>query len=138
MNRLCLCISSQTPLVRFNLSYEDLVQKYRALDQPVDLSRLVEGEDYEFTAGGVTRMVFPLLKRMLQEGRIVNPHWISLNPTGPEKVTTAGITLDHVQLERNKLKGHGYAKETMWKALHGIQKGIEPVYSLLWQDEFVD
>ena len=138
MNRLRLCTSSQTPLVRFNLSYEDLVRKYRALDQPVDLSRLVEGEDYEFTAGGVTRMVFPLLKRMLHEGILADPHWISLNPIGPEKVAVAGITLNHVQLERSRVKGYGYAKETMWKALHGIQKETEFVDSLLWQDEFVD
>ena len=138
MSRLHLCVSSQTPLVRFNLSYENLVRKYRALDQPVDLPRLVEDEDYEFTAGGVTRMVFPLLKRMLQEDIIVDPHWISLNPMGPEKIAADGITLNHVQLQRSRVKGYGYAKETMWKALHGIQKKIEHVDSLLWQDAFVD
>lgn len=136
MKRLHLCVSSQTPLVRFNLSHEEIAQKYGGLNQPINLECLVEGEDYGFTAGGVTRMVFPLLKLMLKDSLVKNPHWVSLNPTGPKKLTASGITFDHVQLERKRAKGYGKAKETMWKVLHGIQK--KPADSLFWQDEFVD
>lgn len=138
MKGLRLCVSSQTPLVKFNLSYDGLTRKYKGLAQTVELSRLVEGEDYEFTAGGVTRMLFPLLKRMLQKGVVTNPYWISLNPMGPEKITAASITLHHVLLEKERMKGYGRAKETMWKAFHGIQRGQGEADSLFWQDGFVD
>jgi glycosyltransferase involved in cell wall biosynthesis len=125
-------------LVRFNESLQDMQKKYEFLDQPIDLANLSEGEDYEFTAGGVTRMVFPLLKRMIEGGILTNPHWVSLNPLGPERVTAEGIKLDYVQLGKERMKGYGLAKETIWKALHGIQGENEPVDSLVWQDEFVD
>jgi glycosyltransferase involved in cell wall biosynthesis len=138
MEKFSLCVSSQTPLIRFNASFEDILQKYEVLDQPIDLANLEEGEDYEFTAGGVTRMVFPLLRRMLDRGILTNPHWVSLNPLGPERITAEGITLDYVQLGKERLKGYGLAKETIWKALHGIQEEQESVDSLMWQDEFVD
>jgi glycosyltransferase involved in cell wall biosynthesis len=138
MEKFSLCVSSQTPLIRFNVSLEDVLQKYEVLDQPIDLANLSEGEDYEFTAGGVTRMVFPMLRRMLDGGTLTNPHWVSLNPLGPERITAEGMTLDFVHLGKERMKGYGLAKETIWKALHGIQEGQESVDSLMWQDEFVD
>jgi glycosyltransferase involved in cell wall biosynthesis len=125
-------------LVRFNASLEDILQKHEFLEQPIDLANLSEGEDYEFTAGGVTRMVFPLLRRMIDGGMLTNPHWVSLNPLGPERITAEGIELDYVQLGKERMRGYGFAKETIWKALHGIQGEHEPVDSLIWQDEFVD
>jgi len=136
MKGLGLCVSSQTPLVRFSQSHEEIVRKYSGPNQLLDLSQMLEGEDYEFTAGGVTRMVFPLVKHMVREGISESPHWISLNPIGPEKITASGITLHHIKLETERMGGYGYTKESIWKALHGIQK--EPVDSLLWRDEFVD
>lgn len=135
MERLSLCVSSQTPLVRFNSS-EDMIQKYVVLGPTVNLANLVEGEDYEFTAGGVTRMIFPLLKMLHNKDILINSHWVSLNPIGPEKVTVGDITLDHVNLARARMAGYGKTKETMWQALHGIEK--EPVDLLFWQDEFAD
>lgn len=138
MERLSLCVSSQTPLVRFNLSQEDIVQKYRNLAQPLKLANLVEGEDYEFTAGGVTRMVFPLLRKMLDEDILTGTHWVSLNPMGPKRIEANNIMLNHVQLEKERMGGYGRAKETMWKTLHGIKKERKPVELFLWQDEFID
>jgi glycosyltransferase involved in cell wall biosynthesis len=138
MEKFSLCVSSQTPLIRFSASLEDILQKYEFLNQPLDLANLAEGEGYEFTAGGVTRMVFPLLKRMLDEGILTNPHWVSLNTFGPERITAEGITLDFVKLKKDRMKGYGLAKETMWKALHGIKQEQRSVDALTWQDEFVD
>jgi len=137
MAKISLCVSSQTPLVRFNLSYGDLIKKYGRLSLPINLTNLAEGDDYEFNAGGVTRMVFPLLKRMLDTGILKSPQWVSLNSIGPETITTSGITFHHVQLEKERVKGYGLAKESIWQALHGIQKegNLSP---LLWQDEFID
>jgi len=83
-------------------------------------------------------MVFPLLKRMLNEGIVEDAHWVSLNPTGPEKAAVDGITLHHVSLESEKMKGYGYTKEAIWKAIHGIPQKLESASQVLWQDEFSD
>jgi len=138
MEKLSLCLSSQTPLVRFNIEYQDTLAKHGASGQLINLEQLVEGEIYQFTAGGVTRMVFPLLKRMIEEGSLANPNWISLNPFGPEKIMVGGITLHHVRLDKERMKGYGQAKEAIWKAVHGIPEENLPVDSLFWQDEYAD
>jgi len=104
----------------------------------LDLSSLTDGVDFQFTPGGVSRMVFPLLKRMLNEGIVKDPQWVSLNPTGPEKATVNGITLHHVSLEAEKMKGYGYTKEVIWKAIHGVPQKLESASQVLWQDEFCD
>ncbi|MEM2889730.1 MAG: glycosyltransferase family 4 protein [Candidatus Hadarchaeum sp.] len=136
MNEISLCVSSQTPLVRFSTDYEEILRKRGLKGGPLDIYNFTEGEDYTFTAGGVTRMVFPLLRQMVGQGLLRDPHWISLNPIAPETITVGKITLKHVRIERERMGGYGQAKETIWKALHGIQK--EPVNSLFWQEEFVD
>ncbi|MGQ9788558.1 MAG: hypothetical protein ACUVQM_04570 [Candidatus Hadarchaeaceae archaeon] len=136
MGEISLCVSSQTPLVRFLTDYGEILRKRGLEGEPLDISSFVEGEDYTFTAGGVTRMVFPLLREMVGQGFLKNPHWVSLNPLAPETLNIGNIKLTHVRIARERMSGYGQAKETIWKALHGIQK--EPVNSLFWQQEFVD
>src|SRR5579864_4633771 len=107
MNRnLKICINTQTPLVQFT----ERVPRVGSLgEQPsvTDLSTLTEGLDYSFSVGGLTRMVFPLINRMLKEGTLEDAHWISLNPNGPETIRVGGITLHHVSLEKDRLAGYG-------------------------------
>ena len=133
-----ICVNTQTPLVRFILPQGDRGQKPGESYGPLDLSLLTEGRDFQFTPGGVTRMIFPLLKRMLTGGIIEDAHWVSLNPTAPEKVTVDGITLHHISIEAEKMKGYGYTKEAIWKTLHGTPLAPESASQLLWQDEFSD
>lgn len=83
-------------------------------------------------------MVLPLLKLMLAKGIIKVAHWVSLNPTGPEKAMINGITLHHLALETEKMKGYGRTKEVIWRTIHGIPQEQEPASQLLWQDEFFD
>ncbi|MGC8817090.1 MAG: glycosyltransferase family 4 protein [Candidatus Hadarchaeum sp.] len=136
MDEISLCISSQTPLVRFSADCGEILRKRGLVGKSLDISNFVEGEDYTFTAGGVTRMVFPLLKQMPERGFLKNPHWVSLNPLAPEELTVGGITLNHVRIDRERLGGYGYTKEALWRTLHGILK--EPPESIFWQEEFVD
>lgn len=124
--------------MRFNIARVELEQRYEELRSPFDLGLLAEGIDFEFTPGGVTRMVFPLLKRMLAGGIVEDAHWVSLNPMGPEEVTVDGISLHHVSLGAERMKGYGYTKEAIWKIFHGIPPELEPASQLLWQDEFSD
>lgn len=67
MEKMDICINSQTPLIRFKLQYTELVEKYGDLPDPVPLDMLIEGEDYEMSPGGVTKIVYPLLNRMFEK-----------------------------------------------------------------------
>lgn len=98
-----------------------------------------EDIDYHFSTGGVTRMVFPLIERMLSRGLIENVHWVSLNPSGPEKIKLDGLTLHHISLQKERLLGYGNVKETIWGAIHGTQSvsgSNSTVEDVFWTDDF--
>jgi glycosyltransferase involved in cell wall biosynthesis len=97
---------------------------------------LREEADFEFTPGGVTRMVLPLLTSMLRSGAIDDAHWVCLNPGAPPKVRMDKITIHHISLARERTTGYGKAKETIWRAFHGLDRRAEG--ELLWDDNFVD
>jgi glycosyltransferase involved in cell wall biosynthesis len=133
-----MCVNTQTPLIQFKLSRD-------RTDQPEDfrpvanISEMVEDVDYQFTTGGVTRMVYPLVKRLLYEGFLEDAEWISLNPSGPETVTANGVTFHHISLEKERLSGYGKTKETIWGAIHGTnEKTRDPskVEDIFWSDDF--
>ncbi|MEM2226117.1 MAG: glycosyltransferase family 4 protein [Candidatus Bathyarchaeia archaeon] len=138
MPPLRICVNSQTPLIRFNLTPEELARRYGKTSAPLDLGCLAEGRDYQFTPGGVTRMVFPLLKRMLGEGILEEAHWVSLNPTGPAEVRADGIALHHVSLAGDRMRGYGHVKEAIWRIIHGMPLDLGSAAQILWQDEFSD
>ncbi|MDI6917287.1 MAG: hypothetical protein QMC80_05770 [Thermoplasmatales archaeon] len=52
IQNLKICVNTQTPLVRFNLSYDELLERYNELSDPVPLKMLQEDTDYNFTTGG--------------------------------------------------------------------------------------
>lgn len=132
-NEMKLCVASQTPLISFLLPEEHLRKKYDKT--PLELQELKEGEDYEFTAGGVTRMVYPLLLEMRKRGLVKTAHWVSLNPRAPSSLPSSGLFLHHLKLEEGRLSGYGAAKEALWRMFHGLSK---EALEFLWQDEFID
>jgi hypothetical protein len=89
MMKLLVC--SQTPLLRFIKPFQDFTAA-------VDASSMVEGVDFVFSPGGVTRMVYPLLMHMLDMGIVKECHWVSLNPSGPETLIFNGLKLHYVRL----------------------------------------
>ncbi len=127
MKRLKICVNSQTPLIRFKLGYPELLEKYGTLEEPIDLKMLVEGEDYEYTPGGVTAMVYPVLKRMVKEGIIYEPSWVSLGPNAPSQVFLDGMMLYNVSLEDRDIHLYSSFKEGIWQEIHGLsQMQIRP------------
>ena len=102
----------------------------------IDLSTLKDGVDYQFSTGGLTRMVYPLVNRMLADGTLQDAHWISLNPSGPETVKVGGITLHNVSIEKDRLAGYGNTKETIWGAVHGINATNRATQDAFWSDDF--
>lgn len=142
MPNIKLCVNTQTPLVKFISKASELQDDLVPAPEPQDIHQLKEGADFQFTPGGVTRMVLPLLQHMVHDGIVESAHWVSLNPTGPAEVTFDGITLHHIQLGAERIKGYGNTKETIWKTLHGLptasSQALAPPTQVFWQDAFSD
>lgn len=128
-----LLVNTQTPLIRFNLSYDALIKKYGKLQDPLDLSQLKEGEDYIVSPGGVTRMIYPLLLRLREH----SPHWVSLNPNAPPRIVVNNIVIHNLDIPRSRLRGYGYVKETIWRLFHRLIDMIN-VGDVVWSDDYVD
>lgn len=107
---------TQTPLARFRVDAEEILMRLGVREGPVDLRSLREGEDYVLSPGGVTRMVYPFLARLVSIGD--RPWWISLNPRAPRVVEIEGIRIYHISLAPERVRGYGEAKETIWGAIH--------------------
>jgi len=133
MGAVSVCINTQTPLLQFSST--------EGGSRPVwefetDLSKLHEGVDYRFSPGGVTRMVYPLARRLIAEGAWRDVHWVSLNPRAPETVSLPdGITLHNVALDRERLDGYGKAKEAIWTTVHGLA-APRIARDLFWTDDY--
>jgi len=135
---LRICVNSQTPLVRFNATAKEIEERYGKTPGAIALSSMYEGSDYELTPGGVTRMILPLLKKMMAGREISEPFWVSLNPSAPQKAVLDGITLVNIHMGPDMMKGYGTVKEAIWKEVHGIPRTPLSVASLVWSDEFTD
>jgi len=117
-----ICVNTQTPLIRFNMSYPELVEKYGTLPEAVDVGMLEEGEDYYFSPGGVTAMVYPLLRRMKEEGIVERAMWVSLSPESPPLLTADGIDFVNIDMEREEKEGYVRFKDRLWNEIHGIER----------------
>ena len=120
MAPLSLCINTQTPLVQF-LRPADGSRLDPASRDPTDLATLQEGVDFRFSPGGVTRMVYPLVRRLLREKFVSEAHWVSLNPHAPSTVKLGGVTLHNVAIEGERMAGYGLVKEAIWSRVHDLE-----------------
>lgn len=132
MARLDLCINTQTPLVQF---LADRKGHPRGETGAVDLARLREGVDYRFSPGGVTRMVYPLLRRMAEDGLLGTTHWVALNPSAPATVRLERVTLHNIALGPERMAQYGRVKEAIWARMHEID-GSERRDDLFWTEAF--
>jgi glycosyltransferase involved in cell wall biosynthesis len=126
-----LCINTQTPPIKFKMSYNELLEKYGVLDDPLDLGSLEKGIDYEFSPGGVTAMVLPLLDRLMKSGFTVDPIWVSLGVSYPPNLLVNGITVSHVELAEADLRAYSGFKESLWSTIHGLA-GRQPKKEEYW------
>ncbi len=117
-----ICVNSQTPIVRFKMSYDELLEKYGRLSDPLDIQSLEEGIDYEFTPGGVTNMLYPSVKSMLEDGFMERVVWVSLGVNYPPRVSVGNLLISHVEVEENVLRNYTSFKEGLWSEIHGLSK----------------
>ncbi|MCW6159427.1 MAG: glycosyltransferase family 4 protein [Thermoplasmatales archaeon] len=125
-----ICVNSQTPIVRFKLSYNDLLEKYGELPDPLDIQSLEEGIDYEFTPGGVTNMLYPSVKTMMEEGFLEKVIWVSLGVNYPPRLSMGNLTISHVEVDERVLRNYTGFKEGLWSEIHGAGR------SKFTQEEF--
>jgi glycosyltransferase involved in cell wall biosynthesis len=133
---LSLCINTQTPLVQF-LGSVDGSRLDPATRDPTDLATLREGVDFRFSPGGVTRMVYPLVRRLLREQFVSEAHWVALNPHAPPTVRLGGMTLHNVTIEGERMAGYGEVKEAMWSRVHDLEPAKRH-NDLFWTEAFSD
>jgi glycosyltransferase involved in cell wall biosynthesis len=134
MAPLSICINTQTPLVQFLRPAEGHLLDGATRDG-TDLSTLQEGTDYRFSPGGVTRMVWPLIRRLIKDGVIEDAHWIALNPKAPATVRMGPMTLHNVAIDEEKMAGYGEVKEAIWGRIHDLEPA-EPHDDLFWTEAF--
>jgi len=126
-----ICACSQTPLIRLKRVNEGKVQP------PIDISTLELNTDYMLSPGGVTRMLYPLLRHMLVTGKIDDAHWVSLNPVGPRELIVDKIKLHYVKLREEAMRSYGIVKERMWKMFHGAETELGvSLPELAWVDDY--
>jgi glycosyltransferase involved in cell wall biosynthesis len=133
---LTVCINTQTPLIQF-LAPQQKRELMPPFDGASEVEGLVEGVDYRYSPGGVTRMVFPLVRRLLHSGVLGDAHWISLNPTAPPTMRFQGVTLHGLGLDPERMANYGRVKESIWGTLHGTENGL-PDDEVFWSTDFTD
>ncbi len=117
-----ICVNTQTPLIRFRISAPDLIEKYGTLPDVINLSELVEGEDFSYSPGGVTAMVYPLLRKMKEKGVVDRAMWVSLSPESPTEITTGDITFVNIDLGRHDAERYVRFKDKLWNEIHGTDR----------------
>ena len=131
---LSICINTQTPLVQFLGAAEGNLLDGANRDS-TDLATLREGIDYRYSPGGVTRMVYPLVRRLLKENFLSEAHWVALNPHAPATVRMGALTLHNVAIEGERMAGYGKVKEAIWGRVHEID-AAEQHDDLFWTEAF--
>jgi glycosyltransferase involved in cell wall biosynthesis len=129
-----LCVNTQTPLLQFGAARTTEGVPVRP-PETARLSDLEEGVDYQFSPGGVTRMVYPLLRRLRLDKYLHSTHWVALNPFAPETVFSGDLTLHNVRIAPDRLAAYGNVKETIWGTVHGLRHP-EGSDDLFWSDDF--
>lgn len=118
-----ICVNSQTPFIRFKIGYEELLEKYGSLSDPLDLKELEQGVDYEYTPGGVTAMVYPSMKNLISKGYLNAVKWVSLGVNYPPRVLVDNILISHIEIDENVLREYTAFKEELWLEIHGAGRG---------------
>jgi Glycosyltransferase len=112
-----IAINSQTPPVRFDVNYREILERYEEKDLPLDLSRL-DPSDYTLTVGGVAKMMLGLISK----ANFSRTRWVSLGPGYPPSVKMGDVEVHFVDLEPNTLRHYTNFKEGLYNEAHGIKK----------------
>lgn len=110
-----ILINTQTPPIRLNLTYEEILEKYSFSTEAIDVSYL-NIEDYQITVGGVSNMMFDYLDSQ----NLKLKRWVSLGPKYPPKMKIKDIELHFIDLDVEKISGYTKFKEGIYNESHGL------------------
>ncbi|QKQ99247.1 glycosyltransferase family 4 protein [Metallosphaera tengchongensis] len=112
-----IAINSQTPPVRFNLTYRDILEKYGEVPIPLDLRTLSE-QDYYVSVGGVSRMMISYIKN----SNMKKVRWVALGPGYPPQAILDDIEVHFVDLPPHVLSNYTKFKEGLYNEAHDLQR----------------
>ncbi|MCH1770031.1 MULTISPECIES: glycosyltransferase family 4 protein [Metallosphaera] len=110
-----IAINTQTPPIRFNFTYKELLERYGEVLIPLDLSSLSD-QDYQISVGGVARMMMSLVKTSGFE----RSRWVALGPGYPPQAVLEGIDIHFIDLPPTLLSSYTRFKEGLYNEAHGM------------------
>ncbi|MEL9970024.1 MAG: glycosyltransferase family 4 protein [Metallosphaera sp.] len=112
-----IAINTQTPPIRFNFSYRELLERYGDLSIPIDLGTLSD-QDYQVTVGGVSRMMLSLISHV----NFSKSRWVALGPGYPPQVYLSNIEIHFIDLPPQLLSNYTRFKEGLYNEAHGLYR----------------
>lgn len=112
---ISITINTQTPPIRFNLNYQDLLSKYGYLELPIQLEYL-DPSDYHVAVGGVAKMMIGLLRNI----KFSKSRWVALGPGYPPAVKFMDTEVHFVDPPTNILSSYTRFKECIYNESHNI------------------
>lgn len=111
---LNICVNSQTSPIRLlkDFSSQDGLLK-------VSIEDLNEGNDFSFNAGGVTRMVHPMIGYGIQNEQFSNVDWITLSGNLDYEIDMNGYLLHGISIPDKVRRKYALFKEAIWEKMHG-------------------
>lgn len=109
-----ICINSQSSPIRL---LRELPKSNGSFC--VRLDDLVENLDYKYNAGGVTRMVDPMVNYGVRTGHFSNVDWIALSGSEDYQIDMGDYTLHGISLPPRMLRKYADYKEAIWDSMHG-------------------
>jgi len=113
---ISITVNTQTPPVKFNLTFQQLIEKYGELAIPLD-TNLLNQEDVQATVGGVSRMIVQFSSHLG-----LNPSWVSLGPGYPSQAVYKGIRISFVDLDPTDLARFTRFKEGIYSESHSLKQ----------------
>ncbi|MDG7039584.1 MAG: glycosyltransferase family 1 protein, partial [Nitrososphaerota archaeon] len=113
---ISITVNTQTPPIKFNLTFQQLIEKYGELTIPLDIE-LLNSEDIQTTVGGVSRMIMQL------SGHLgLSPSWVSLGPGYPSQAVYKNIRISFIDLDPTDLARFTRFKEGIYSESHSLRQ----------------
>jgi len=109
-----ICVNTQSSPIR---------QLRDVSDEPrsgiISLDNLREGLDFRYNAGGVTRMIHPMISHGVNSNIFSKVDWVALAAGDQIKIDMGDYILHGVSLPEKTLNRYAEHKEAIWDSMHG-------------------
>lgn len=109
-----ICVNTQSSPIRLLRKLPGSIDS-----SPLRIDDLREGSDYNYNAGGVTRMIDPVIKHGVQIGQLSNVDWIALSAGEDYNIDMGDYLLHGISFPPRSLRKYASYKEALWDKMHG-------------------